>query len=127
MSAAVMSPCHLRASPQQVSGTDFAVVAFFQMHQLANEKLMNHLRYVVVRHEAEWTIVQGGRRYSGSYPSKRQAVGAAIEFGEKDGRAGRRVEVLVGHEDGHFLTEWIFGRDPRRDEAARPIVTPTRK
>jgi hypothetical protein len=65
--------------------------------------------------------------YLGSFPSKRQAVCAAIEFGEKDGHAGRRVEVLVGHEDGHFLTEWSFGRDPHRDEAARPIVTPCRK
>jgi hypothetical protein len=88
-----------------VSGTDFAIVALSLDAQLPNEKLMNHLRYVVVRREAEWTIVQGGRRYSGSYPSKRQAVCAAIEFGEKDGHAGRRVEVLVGHEDGHFLTE----------------------
>jgi hypothetical protein len=94
---------------------------------LANEELMKHLRYVVVRREGEWRIVQGGRLWSGSYPGKRQALCAAIEFGEQDGRAGRRVEVLVGHEDGHFLTEWIFGRDPRCDDAARPIVTPSRK
>jgi hypothetical protein len=88
---------------------------------------MSHLRYVVLRREGEWKIVQGGRRHSGSYPSKRQALCAAIAFGEKDGHAGRRVEVLVGHEDGHFLTEWIFGRDPGCDEAARPIVMPGRK
>ena len=87
---------------------------------------MNHLRYVVVRREDEWKIVRGGRRYSGSYPSKRQALSAAIEIAETDGHAGRRVEVLVGHEDGHFLTEWIFGHDPRPDTSARPILTPNR-
>jgi hypothetical protein len=86
-----------------------------------------NLRYVVVRREDEWKIVQGGRRHSGSYPSKRQALCAAIEFAERDGHAGRRVEVLVHQEDGHFSTEWIFGRDLRPDAAARPIVTPNRK
>ena len=64
---------------------------------------MNHLRYVVVRRGAEWKIVRAGRRYSGSYPSKRQALCAAIEYAEQDGHAGRRVEVLVRHEDGHFV------------------------
>jgi hypothetical protein len=88
---------------------------------------MNHLRYVVVQREEEWKIVQGGRRYSGSYPSKRQALSAAIEIAEMDGHAGRRVEVLVRHEDGHFLTEWIFGRDPHPDASSRPILTPNRK
>jgi hypothetical protein len=88
---------------------------------------MNYLRYVVVRREDEWKIVQGGRRYSGSYPSQKQALCAAIEFAERDCQAGRRVEVLVRHEDGHFLTEWTFGRDLRLDAAASPILTPNRK
>ena len=87
---------------------------------------MNQVRYVVVRREAEWKIVRAGRRYSGSYPSKRQALCAAIEFAEQDGHAGRRVEVLVRHEDGHFLTEWVFGRDPDPDAAARPVLVPSR-
>jgi|HubBroStandDraft_6_1064221.scaffolds.fasta_scaffold1944604_2 hypothetical protein len=87
---------------------------------------MNQVRYVVVRREAEWKIVRAGRRYSGSYPSKRQALCAAIEFAEQDGHAGSRVEVLVRHEDGHFLTEWVFGRDLHPDAAARPILTPNR-
>jgi hypothetical protein len=86
-----------------------------------------NLRYVVVRREDEWKIVQGGRRHSASYPSKRQALCAAIEFAEQDGRAGRRVEVLVRQEDGHFSTEWIFGRDLRPGEPAQPILTPNRK
>jgi hypothetical protein len=90
---------------------------------------MNHLRYVVVRRGAEWKIVQGGRRYSGSYPSRGEAVRAAIEFAkrEKDSCSGRPVEVLVRHEDGHFLTEWTLGHDPHPVEAARPILMPNRK
>jgi len=88
---------------------------------------MNHLRYVVVRREGEWKIVQGGRRYSGSYPSRRQALCAAIEYAEKDGRPGRRVEVLVREEDGHFLMEWSFGRDLHPDAATQPILTPNLK
>jgi hypothetical protein len=87
---------------------------------------MNHLRYVVVRREGEWKIVQAGRRHSGSYPSRRQALCAAIEYAEKDGQPGRRVEVLVREEDGHFLTEWSFGRDLHPDEATQPILTPSR-
>jgi hypothetical protein len=86
-----------------------------------------NLRYVVVRREDEWKIVQGGRRHSGSYPSQRQAVGAAIAIAERDGHAGRRVEVLVRQEDGHFSTEWIFGHGLAPEVAARPMVTPVRK
>jgi Uncharacterized protein conserved in bacteria (DUF2188) len=88
---------------------------------------MNHLRYVVVRREDEWKIVQGGRRYAGSYPSQRQALSAAIEFAEMDGHAGRRVEVLVRDEEGHFLIQWMFGRDLLQDASARPMLTPNRK
>ena len=87
---------------------------------------MDHLRYVVVRREDEWKIVQGGRRFPGSYPGKSQALCAAIEFAERDGYAGRRVEVLVRHEDGHFLTEWIFGTGAPPDEAG-PMLTPNRQ
>jgi hypothetical protein len=86
-----------------------------------------NLRYVVVRREEEWKIVRGGQRYSGSYPSKTQALCAAIEFAERDGHAGRHVEVLVRHEDGHFLTEWIFGRDAHAGEAVPPILAPNRQ
>ena len=87
---------------------------------------MTHLRFVVVRHEAEWKIVQGGRRHSGTYSSRGQAVRAAVELAERDGSVGRFVEVLVRQEDGHFLTEWTFGRDPSPVEAARPILMPKR-
>ena len=86
-----------------------------------------NLRYVVMRREDEWKIVQADRRHSGSYPSQRQALCAAIAIAEQDSRAGRRVEVLVRQEDGHFLTERIFGCELAPDAAARPMLTPIRK
>jgi len=72
---------------------------------------MHKPRYVVVHQEGEWRIKQAGRRFSGSYASKTQALSAAIEFAERDGDAGHSVEVLVRDEDEHFVTEWASGRD----------------
>ncbi|MBO0757643.1 MAG: hypothetical protein J2P54_17465 [Bradyrhizobiaceae bacterium] len=86
---------------------------------------MLHFRYVVVGQGDRWTIIQGRRRFS-EYASKSQAMYAAIEFAEKDGDAGRDAQVLVRHEDGRFMTEWIFGQDLHSDEADRPLITPIR-
>ena len=80
-------------------------------------------RYIVVNHEFGWRIIQGGRRFPGDYPSKTQAICSAIAFAEQDGNAGRQAEVLVQHEDGRFIIEWVFGRHSPPDDAARPIVT----
>jgi hypothetical protein len=77
-------------------------------------------------HESHWKIIRGHQRLSNSYVSKTQATTAAIEFAEKDGASGCRPEVVVCHEDGRFMTEWMFDQDVRADEAARPNVTPTR-
>jgi hypothetical protein len=87
------------------------------------ETLMFNPRYIVVNQEFGWRIVQGGRRFPEDYPSKTQAICSAIAFAEHDGNAGRRAEVLVQHEDGRFVIEWVFGQDPRPDKGARPIVT----
>ena len=70
---------------------------------------MLNSRYVVVSEESRWQIVRGGRRYPETYTSKSQAVGSAIAFAQRDGLAGRRAEVMVRHEDGHFITEWVYG------------------
>jgi hypothetical protein len=83
-------------------------------------KPMLNSRYVVVSEESRWQIVRGGRRFPDIYPSKTQAVCSAIALAERDGLAGRRAEVMVRHEDGHFITEWVYGEDVRPDEAARP-------
>lgn len=81
---------------------------------------MLNSRYVVVSEKSRWQIVRAGRRYPETYTSKSQAVWSAIAFAQKDGLAGRRAEVMVRHEDGHFITEWVYGKDLHLDEAARP-------
>jgi hypothetical protein len=81
---------------------------------------MLNSRYVVVSEESRWQIVQGGRRYPETYPSKSQAVCSAIAFAQRDGLAGRRAQVMVRHEDGHFITEWIYGEDLHADKAGHP-------
>jgi hypothetical protein len=81
---------------------------------------MLNLRYVVVSEESRWQIVRGGRRFSETYPSKNLAICSAIAFAERDGLAGRRAEVMVRHENGLFITEWVFGEDVHADKAAQP-------
>ena len=81
---------------------------------------MLNSRYVVVSEESRWRIVRGGRRYPETYASKTQAVCRAIAFAEIDGLAGRRAEVMVRHEDGHFITEWAYGKDLHPDKAGTP-------
>jgi hypothetical protein len=68
-------------------------------------------QYFVIRHRDQWKI-KVGYRTTRAYPSKAHALGAAIEFAEKDGMAGRSAQVLVQDDDGHFRTAWIYGQDP---------------
>jgi hypothetical protein len=88
--------------------------------KVRSEKSMLNSRYVVVSEESRWQIVRGGRRFPETYQSKTQAVCRAIAFAERDGLAGRRAEVMVRHEDGHFITEWVYGEDLHQDKATRP-------
>jgi hypothetical protein len=81
---------------------------------------MHKPRYVVVNIEGEWRIRQAGRHFKEAYPSKAQALCAAIEFAEQDGDEGLTAEVLVRHEDDHFITEWVYGEDPHANNAALP-------
>jgi hypothetical protein len=86
---------------------------------------MHGPRYVVLSQSGEWRILEGGRRCAG-YPTKSDAMDAAIEFAEKDADAGREAEVLVRHEDGRFLLEWMFGHDLQAGTGA-PVAMPQRK
>lgn len=85
---------------------------------------MHKPRYVVVNQEGEWRVKQAGRHISACYASKTQALSAAIEFAERDEHQGRVAEVIVRHEDEHFVTEWVSGQNVRSDTAAQPLVTP---
>src|SRR5262249_36094119 len=81
---------------------------------------MLNLPYVVVSEESGWQIVRGGRRFPETYASKTLAICSAIAHAERDGLAGRRAEVVVRHENGLFITEWIFGEDVHAAKAAQP-------
>jgi hypothetical protein len=81
---------------------------------------MLNLRYVVVAEDSRWQIVRGGRRFPETYPSKTLAICSAIAYAEQDGLAGRRAEVMVRHENGLFITEWVFGEDAHAAKAVRP-------
>jgi hypothetical protein len=78
---------------------------------------MFNSRYVVISQESQWRIVQGGRRFPETYPRKTQAICDAISLAERDGHAGLRAE------DGHFVTEWVYGQD-LHPEKTRPPVLP---
>ena len=81
---------------------------------------MLNLRYVVVSDGSRWQIIRAGRRFPETYPTKHQAIESAVALGEKDGQAGRRAEVMVRHENGLFITEWVFGEDVHALKAAQP-------
>ena len=83
---------------------------------------MLNMRYVVVSEESRWQIVGGGRRFPDTYPSKTLAVCSAIAFAEKDGLAGRHAEVMVRHENGLFITEWVFGEDVHAAQGTAPML-----
>ena len=54
--------------------------------------------------------------------SKSLAAGKLVEIDNlptlADGLAGHRAEVMVRHEDGHFITEWVYGEDVHPGEPA---------
>ena len=66
---------------------------------------MHQHRYIVVNEREGWRIVRGSPRPEQPYPSKREAVYAAITFARRDGYA--EAEVLIRHEDGYFASERV--------------------
>jgi hypothetical protein len=86
------------------------------------EEKLHKSRYVVINHDGAWEIKNAHRRVTATFPSKAQALCAAIELAEHDGVRGHAPEVLVRHEDDRFITEWAYGVDLHPDEAARPTV-----
>jgi hypothetical protein len=72
---------------------------------------MQRSRYVIINQDGEWRIRQAGRHFSTPFPSKVEALCAAIQLAEKDGEQGQYAEVLVRQEDEHFTIEWVYG-DP---------------
>jgi hypothetical protein len=75
------------------------------------EIAMSRAQYLVTQRNGEWKI-RAGYRYSGPYPTRQEALQVAIDFAERDGQAGREVQVLVQGEDRLFRPAWTYGRDP---------------
>jgi len=71
---------------------------------------MPRAQYFVTKRNGEWKI-RAGYRYSGPYPTKREALQVAIDFAERDGQAGREAQALVQGEDRLFRPAWTYGRD----------------
>jgi len=70
---------------------------------------MRKSRYVVMNQDGGWQARNAYRHVTSIFPSKAQALSAAIELAEKDGEHGHAPEVLVRHEDDRFITEWVYG------------------
>jgi len=48
------------------------------------------------------------------------AIDAAIDFAEKDGKAGRSAEVLVQEDERELRALWTYGRDPHTSTPRDP-------
>jgi hypothetical protein len=90
---------------------------------IGSEEDVRKSRYIVLNHHGVWQIKNAGSCVTATFPSKAQALCAAIELAEQEGVRGHSPEVLVRHEDNRFITEWVYGLDLHPDEAARPAGT----
>jgi hypothetical protein len=79
---------------------------------------MPHARYFVLQDGDAWLIRLDDESF-GPYGSKTAAMLFAIDAAQKLGEYGQEAEVCLMGENGHFLTEWAYGRDayPPRDLA----------
>jgi hypothetical protein len=68
------------------------------------EEAVHKSRYVVTNQNGGWRIRNAHHHVTATFPSKAQALCAAIELAEKDGECGHAPEVLVRHEDDRFIT-----------------------
>jgi hypothetical protein len=78
---------------------------------------MAEVRYLVIQRNGEWKISSGNFRM-GPYRDRIQAIDAAIDMADRDGRNGRDSQVLVRGDDRQLRIEWTYGRDPYPDSVA---------
>jgi hypothetical protein len=67
-------------------------------------------RYFIVREGDEWWIKFDGEEF-GPYRSQNEATLFAIDAAQKLGEHGETSEVCLMGENGHFHSEWTYGRD----------------
>ena len=70
-------------------------------------------RYFIVNDHEQWSIRYGNEEF-GPYKTRDEAMLFAIEAATKLGSYGENAEVCLMGEDGHFRSEWMFGRDAHR-------------
>ena len=78
------------------------------------EETKHKSRYVVTTQDGGWQIRNVHHHVAATFPSKAQALCAAVELAEKDGGRGHAPEVVVRHKDDRFITEWVYGEDLQR-------------
>jgi hypothetical protein len=61
--------------------------------------------------QGHWCIKYHNRKI-GPFPSRQDAINAAIEAAQGSGCVGDETEVLVEAEDGSFRTIWTYGQEP---------------
>jgi hypothetical protein len=77
----------------------------------AKEERMPHARYFIVRQADDWIIKFEDEEF-GPYSSQAEAMLFAIDAAQKLGEQGDTAEVCLMGENGHFRSEWTYGRDP---------------
>lgn len=68
-------------------------------------------RFYVLFDQGQWRIKFGDRKI-GPFPSRQDAINAAIEAAQGSGCIGHETEVLVEDEDGSFPVIWSYGQEP---------------
>jgi hypothetical protein len=72
---------------------------------------MPQSRYFVVRDTDDtWTIQFEGESF-GPYKSQSEAMLFAVDAARKLGQRGDTAEVCLMGIDGHFRSEWTYGRE----------------
>lgn len=70
--------------------------------------------YFVDLVNGQWAVNLNGR-YTGPYPSREEAINAAIESATDACHSDSRgAEIMIRGEDGRFLAVWRHARDGRR-------------
>ena len=78
---------------------------------------MPDARYFIIQREDRWSIKFNDEEY-GPYRTKDEAMLFAIDAAQKLGEYGENAQVVLLGEDGHFHTEWLYGRDAAPPRAA---------
>jgi hypothetical protein len=71
---------------------------------------MPNSRYFIVQKDEDWVIRFGNEDF-GPYRTRQEAMLFAVDAAQKLGESGQNAEVCLLGENGHFHSEWTFGRD----------------